>query len=353
MSDENDVSASGGDRTATEVRRAVRGVLPDAELREASAVERGKNAVYDVTLRDGRKLVLKVGDHHSAVGCRAEPVVLERVAARTEIPVPTVVGTGELDGSPYFLAERVAGESDGPEARRPPPVTLERVCFEAGRNLGELHAAFPADDWGLLGVREGGDDLEFVREFPDWPTYYEAWVTHNAERLDGTRFAGLIPEVKAAAAEASDELREYGPFDPVVVHNDYRLENLVLSPDWTPDEAVTSARSAVTNAVLDWAVPTAATAEYELATTEAILADRLASDEGPTRRLRERLYEGYERANDLERGEAFDARRRLYRLGTRLRLMVHLREEAAGRPDVTVDARAREHRTALEAYGID
>jgi hypothetical protein len=53
----------------------------------------------------------------------------------------------------------------GPE--RLDPETFERVCVEADRNLGELHDAFPADGWGMLGVERGGDDLEFVREFPD------------------------------------------------------------------------------------------------------------------------------------------------------------------------------------------
>lgn len=352
MSGGSDCPATGGNHTATELRRAVCDAHPDAELRDATAVERGRNSVYAVALRDGRELVLKVGDHHFADGCRAEPHVLERVAERTAVPVPTVVGTGELGDRPYFLAERAPGETVESEPERLAPATAERVCFEAGRNLGDIHAAFPADGWGLLGVERGGDGLGFAREFPDWPAYYEAWLTHNAERFEDARFADLVPDVKAVATEAADDLREHGPFDPVLVHNDYRLGNLLVSPDATPPEDSADASDAVTNAVLDWAPPTAATAEYDLATTEALLVDRPGFGEGRTERLRERLYEGYRRTNDLERDEAFESRRRLYRLGTRLRLMVNLREETAGRADDAVDARAREHRSALERYGV-
>lgn len=345
MSEENGFSIPGGNHTPAELRDAVGAVLPDSELRNTSAVEQGKNAVYLVTLRDGgerRELVLKVGDHHFAEGCRAETYMLERVAERTDVPVPAVVGNGELGTDPYFLAERVPGENVEADPEALAPETFERVCVEAGRNLGELHAAFPADGWGMLGVADGDTDLEFVREFDDWPSYFEAWVTQNVERLEDARFSDLCPALANAATDAAAELREHGPFDPVLIHNDYRLGNLLLDP-----EAPT-----VTNAVLDWATPVAATAEYELAVTDALLVDWPEFGENQKRHLRERLYEGYGETNDIERDEGFEARRRCYALGTRLRLMVNLREEVGDRPESAVDARARKHRNALTAYGV-
>lgn len=363
MSGESDVSVSGGNHTAAELREAVGAVLPDADLRDASAVERGKNAVYFVTLADGgerRELVLKVGDHHFAAGCRAEPCMLERVARRTDVPVPGVVGTGELGDDPYFLAERVPGESVEADPEALAPETFERVCVEAGRNLGELHAAFPANGWGTLGVDLGDAEVEFVREFDDWPSYFEAWATHNVERLEGTRFSDRRPALSTAAADAAAELRELGPFDPVLIHNDYRLGNLLLNLD--ADSAATAPTGstpigtegpAVTNAVLDWATPVAATAEYELAVTDALLVDWPAFGKDRKRHLRERLYEGYRETNDLERDESFEARRRCYALATRLRLMVNLREEMVGRSESAVEARAREHRSALGRLGVD
>lgn len=338
----SDDPLSDAPHSADEVREAVTAVSPDAEVCAASPVERGKNTVYDVTVESGgerRELVLKVGDHHFAAGCRAEPLLLEAVAERTDVPVPEVVGAGHLDGDPYFVAERAPGANPACAPERLPPAAFERVCLDAGRHLGDLHAAFPADGWGTLGVERGADDLEFVREFDDWPSYFEAWLDHNVERLEDTRFADLAPELASRTAELADELATHGPFDPVITHGDYRLGNLLVDPE-----------TGETNAVIDWAAPVAATAEYDLAVTEAVLVDWPAFDAERRRRLRERLYEGYRRTNDLERGEAFEARRRLHSLGTRLRLAVNLREEMAGRPESELEARASEHRAALREF---
>lgn len=350
---ESEFSLSGWPHSADEVREAVTAVLPGGIVSDATGVEDGKNAVYLVSTDDSGggdspdqpNLVLKVGTHHFAEGFRAEPHVLDRVAERTGIPVPEVHGTGHLRGDPYFVAGYVPGMNPAFDPARLGPETFEQVCVEAGRNLGTLHDAFPADGWGMLGVERGGDDLEFVRAFPDWPTYFEAWLAHNVERLPetATRFADLVPALEDRVGSLTDELRECGPFDPVVGHGDYRLGNLILDPDAAP----------VTAAVIDWATPTAAPAVHDLAVTEAILLDRPGLDADRQRVLRERFYSGYRATNaGVLDGDDFEAHRRLCRFGARLRLMVNLREEMAGRSDAAVDARAQEHREALAEYGV-
>lgn len=388
MSGNDALSLDGSPHSAEALREAVTAALPEAEVRDATEVEAGKNTVYVVTVAEGRlgaidatdgteatgathatdateeanatdegdenrELVLKVGDHHFAAGCRAEPSLLELVADRTEIPVPAVVGRGTLDGDPYFLAERVSGLNPACDPERLDPETFEQVCVEAGHNLGALHDAFPADGWGLLGVEPGADELHFEREFDDWPTYFETWLTHNVERLEDTRFADLVPALEARAGELADELRDLGPFDPVITHGDYRLGNLLVEPENASVTDDSMVDAPVTNAVLDWATPVAATPEYELAVTEAILLDWPAFDDDRQCRLRQLFYEGYRRTNDLQRDDGFEARRRLYGFGARLRLMVNLREEMAGRPEAAVDARAREHRSVLREYGVE
>lgn len=342
----NDFSLPDCPHSPEEVREAVTGVAPDAAVRDVTPVEEGKNSVYVVTVeddRDRRDLVLKVGDHHFAAGCRAEPHVLDAVAERTEIPVPEVLGTGHFGDDPYFVAERAPGKTLEGEPERLSPDAFEAVCVEAGRNVGKLHAAFPAGACGLLGVERGGNDLEFVREFPDWPTHFEAWLTHNAERLADTRFGDLVPVLKERAATMAGQLRELGPFDAVVTHGDYRLGNLLVDPE-----------TGETRAVIDWATPTAVPAVHELAVTEAILLDWPAFDEARQRRLRERFYDAYRRENPgvLDR-DGFEAHRRICRFGARLRLMINLREEMTSRPESAVDARAREHRDALREYGVE
>lgn len=332
---------------AEKLRTVVADAFPDADLRSAAEVEQGKNTAYFLTVESGeaeRELVCKVGDHHSAAGCRAESFFLERVGERTAIPVPDVLGTGELDSDPYFLAERVSGENYECEPDRLEPESFEQVCVEAGRNLGELHAAFPAEKFGLLGVETGRESIEFVREFPNWPSYFEVWLTHNAARLEATRFADLAPAVEERAESLADEFRDLGPFDPVITHNDYRLGNLLLNPETRTES------ERITNVVLDWATPAAAPVEYELAVTEAILVDWPEFDAERQQTLRELLYEGYRETNDgaLNREtDDFEARRRLYRFGARLRLMVNLEEEMAGRSAEQIEARATEHHEVL------
>ena len=359
MSGNDDVSIPDARHGVDDLRAAVRAALPDAELRDAVPVEAGKNAVYRLVVASGgdrRELVLKVGDHHFAAGCRAEPHLLAAVAERTDVPVPAVVGTGELGENPFFLVERVAGDNlacdpDGLSAE-----AFGRVCVEAGRNLAALHEAFPVrggaspgddpfsvDGWGVMGLDHDADELRFAREFPDWPTYFEAWLDHNVERLADTRFADLRPALSARADAMADDLRDLAPFDPVVTHGDYRLANLLVD-----------AETGETRAVLDWATPTAAPAAWDLAVTEALLVDWPSISERRQERLRERLYDGYRERNPgvLNCG-GFENHRRCCLFGARLRLMVNLREEMAGRPASAVDARAREHRNALRKFGVE
>ena len=346
MSNGSDFPLPDSPHSASDLQAAVADAVPGSTLRDATEFEEGLNTVYLVTVEtDGepRELILKVATHHFDEGCRAEPHVLDAVAERTDISVPEVVGTGHLRDDPYFLAERVDGEAIEADPERLALEAFERVCVEAGRNLGELHGAFPADGWGMLGLERGAEELHFVREFPDWPTYFEAWLTHNAERLEDTRFADLVAALNERATTATDELRELGPFDPVITHGDYRLANLLVDPE-----------TGETNAVIDWAIPTAVPAVHDLAVTEAILLDWPVFDEVRQRHLRERFYDGYREENDavLDR-DGFEAHRRLCWFGARLRLMVNLDEEMVGRSEEVVDARAREHREALRKFGVE
>ena len=357
MSNGRDVSEGESYHSRSQLDEAVATVLPDADTRSVVPAESGKNAVYFVTATtdgDRREMVLKVGTRFGGPAFRAEPYLLEAVADRTAIPVPTVLGTGDdALAEPYFLAERVSGENCECAPERVAPEAFERVCFEAGRNLGELHAAFSADGFGLLGVEAGDDRLSFSRAFDDWPGLFEAWATQNVERLEDTRFADLVPALKARVADFAVDLADLGSYDPAITHGDYRLGNVLLDADALSDGATLSDDANATNAVVDWATPVAAPPEFELAQTEAILVDWPEFDADRQRHLRERLYEGYRRSNSLERGDDFAARRRRYRLAASVRLAVNLDDEMAGRTEEAADARAREHRATFRGYGVE
>ncbi|WP_162224126.1 phosphotransferase family protein [Halorussus salinus] len=349
-----DLSSVAGPLAADRLREEVGAALPDADLREATPIEEGKNDAYLVVVEqegDERELVLKVGDGDFADGYRAEARVLSAVGERTAIPVPEVVGTGAFGDDPSLLAERVPGANPACDPESLAPEAFERVCADAGRNLALLHETFPAGDcdllpddgWGMLALDSGADALHFAREFPDWPTYFEAWLTHNVERLADTRFEDLRPALADRAEEFTDQLRSLGPFESVLTHGDYRLGNLLVDPE-----------TGATRGVVDWATPTAAPPTWELAVTEAILIDWPALGDSRQDELRDRLYEEYrDESPGLLGGEEFETHRLLCRFGARLRLMVNLGEEMAGRSESAVEARAREHREALREFGVE
>ncbi|WP_458185508.1 phosphotransferase family protein [Haladaptatus sp. NG-WS-4] len=343
---------SSAEGTTGEYQRAVRAVtetFPDATVTEVSPFDRGKNEVYSLRIeRDStrREAVLKIGTATDDAAFRVEPDLLRLVARRTSIPVPRVLGSdsGEVLGVPFFIMERVDGVNLELRPDELPPDVLERVCFEAGVHLGELHAAFDFDAFGPV-RRDKSGTVHVASEFDSWPELFETAVKANADQLTETRFSDLVPRLKSLAETASSRLD--GEFDPVLMHHDYRLANLLLDSDAV---AGNWDGGTVTNAVLDWGEPATGHAEYELVQTEAVLTNRPELQESRQKRLRERLYEGYNRTNSLARDGRFSDRRHCYRLSTLVRLMKNF-ETIAEISDADPAVRAEEHRRTLESWG--
>lgn len=320
------------------IRRAAGAVHPDAEPVATDPVDRGKNAVYEVRLEGGplEYAVVKVGTG-SPDRVRAEPAVMERVRDLTDVPVPRVLAVGdEADiGHPYFVMERVPGEVPARDPAEMADLPFERVCREAGQNLGDLHSATTFDGFGVLEPADGG--LAPASAADDWPGLLERVLEAKLSALDGGRFDGHVPALAEHVERVVADLRDGGPFRPVPAHMDYRPGNLGLAPDEDP----------VTTAVIDWGGAAAAPAAYELAHATALLIERPWID--PDRRpvLREALFEEYTASGGD--GRAPDrARRPAYRLDARLRLMKHFQVETSALPEGVAADRAGEHLAALE-----
>lgn len=325
---------------AASVQEAVEAEL-DRSVRSVERIERGKNAVYRVAPEEGGEpdAVVKVGTASSG-RVAVEPAVMDRVRTATDLPVPDVPGRspggdGPLD-HPWFLAEWVPGRTPDLRSKDLQFETLARVCREAGRNLGALHAAFSLDGVGPL--VEDGEDLAPPNPVEKWPTLFERVVRSQLEELSGSRFDDALPAVEEALADAVAAMERAPPPDPVLCHLDYRLGNLVVRSDDRP----------ATAGILDWGGAAAAPPAYELAHTEGILLDWPRFDADRTTMLRNRFYEGYEECGGGRPALGSEDTTRWYRLPARLRLMKHLDQEMAGRPDVAVDRRAHEHVAALE-----
>jgi aminoglycoside phosphotransferase (APT) family kinase protein len=138
--------------------------------------------------------------------------------APTPVPVPPVLGLCEdesVNGAPFYVMEFV----DGPILRSP----ADADAFdEAGRRaigervvdtLVEIHRVDP----DAVGLGELGRKQAYVeRQLKRWHGQWEKSKTRELPLVDGVheRLAASIPEQGPAA----------------IVHGDYRLDNMILSP---------------------------------------------------------------------------------------------------------------------------
>lgn len=319
------------------VRTAINNRLSNASITGIHPIQHGKNEVYRISVRDGPydQLVMKIGTAtpHRVV---KEGSIIKSVATATSLSVPDVIETLSSENpdnpleNPYILMECVPGQTGEPRVSDLPWEIFERVCYEAGRNLGVLHQTFTFHGVGPLQPTEMG--LRAPKPADEWPDMFREVIQSQLSSLENSRFGNLLPDIREYTDQAVTELRNHAPYESVFTHMDYRIENLKLRMDTHP----------VTVGILDWGGAAAAPPVYELAHTEAILLNRpqLTADQKAT--LRSRFYDGYTETGPLSAPPAGTPFRQ-YRLAARLRLMKNIGKEMRGLSKGTFDARAREH----------
>jgi aminoglycoside phosphotransferase (APT) family kinase protein len=152
--------------------------------------------------------------------------------------VPTVLAAAEdehaqalLDG-PFYVMERIVGtivRGRLPDGMTLPPDAARRLCEEAIDRLVELHAV----DVEAAGLTDLGRGPGYVqRQVSGWSTRYRAARTPRAPRFE----------------RVMAWLEDHRPDDVAtcVIHNDFRLDNLVLDPS-DPGRVV---------GILDWEMAT-------------------------------------------------------------------------------------------------
>lgn len=322
------------------IRSMVAAVRPEWTVRVVEPCERGSGVLYFLTVGtdDGiREIVLKYCRFADANGFLTEPRVLSLVAGDTGVPVPRVEAVvDEHDDlpAPYFLMERREG-TPMPETVRDGD-RLVGIARDAGRYLGAVHRLREFDAFGRLGPAEGGDGLAVADPTDAWAEWFHEVAVAPLDRLDDTRFSDLVPELRRRFDAVRDRLRRGDP-TPVLCHGEYRPDNLLVGDD---DR---------TAAVLGWRTALAAPAEYDLARTESHLAGGRTPDDEVRRRLRDALYEGYDRTNRLDRDEGFVARREGYLLAARAEAMRWLPYRLGDADAKRIEAAAADHRAFVEA----
>ena len=169
---------------------------------------------------------------------------LERVYAKAPRPMLYCEDAGII-GAPFYVMERVQGiilRNRLPPVVDVPPGVMRQVCEAAVDTLAELHAL----DYKSAGLADLGRAEGYVaRQVRGWPQRYEHAQTHD---LPGMRAvaswleANMPPERGAA-----------------LIHNDFKLDNLVLNP-----HELTRVK-----AVLDWEMATIGDPLMDLSTTLA------------------------------------------------------------------------------------
>jgi aminoglycoside phosphotransferase (APT) family kinase protein len=137
----------------------------------------------------------------------------------TEVPVPPVVGLCEDDsvnGAPFYVMEFV----EGPILRSRPDAE-ESFSEEERRAIGErvvdTLAAIHAVDPDAIGLGDLGRKQDYAaRQLRRWYGQWEKSKTTELSTIDGVheRLSERIPEQGQAT----------------IVHGDYRLDNMILSP---------------------------------------------------------------------------------------------------------------------------
>lgn len=147
------------------------------------------------------------------------------------IPVPRMLHLcedGDVIGAPFYLMERVAGDShDDPALPGMDPQTRAALIAEMGRVLADLHAV-DVEDAGLSDYGRPGN--YYARQISRWAGQYKATETEPLPDMDA-----LIAALEARLPEDDGQV--------TLVHGDYRLDNLIFD----------GTRCA---AVLDWELST-------------------------------------------------------------------------------------------------
>ncbi|WP_436907845.1 phosphotransferase [Halosimplex marinum] len=285
-----------------DVHRALAAQFERHEIR-AQLHDVPPHAVYEVRV-DGRRAVCKV-----ARGPTAEPAteaaVVDHLARRTDLPVPTVLASGEG----YFVASWLDGLPAADESPDPGEVD-DGYARALGAGLGRLHEAtagtfarpgFPRPAGGTRSEPEGNERGLRVDGRGRWPEVLRAYLDRVADDLADTEWVEPVREVRRLVADRPDLFAGGGA--PVLCHGNFLPAHVGFATDPAGEPADPAGRAAELAAVVDFEHALVAPGEYDYWRTATPVFRR---PDGPPRPTLSAFRAGYESVRPLPDG--FDRR---------------------------------------------
>jgi len=227
------------------------------------------NLTYAVQLGD-RLLVLRRPPFGSKVKSAHDMGREFRVLSKLHAvysPAPHVLlhcADDSVLGAPFYVMEPIRGiilRRDPPPGLAFPPATARAVCESLIDNLARLHRL----DYAAIGLADFGKPLGYLeRQVKGWIERYHGSKTHD------------FPEVEKLSAWMQQNLPP--SLAATLIHNDYKLDNVVLDPE----------NLSKIIGVLDWEMSTVGDPLSDLGTTLAYWVDAADPDDlqqlrwGPT-----------------------------------------------------------------------
>ncbi|HMA86601.1 MAG TPA: phosphotransferase family protein [Desulfosalsimonadaceae bacterium] len=185
-------------------------------------------------------------------------------------PKPLVYTEDEsIMGCPFYVMERLQGiilRKDLPEDLSLSPADARKLC----ENMVDLHVRLHSLDYEAIGLADFGKPQGYVRrQVEGWSRRYR-----DARTPDVPDFEPVMDWLAANQPKDFDQ--------PAIIHNDYKFDNLVLTPD-NPLEII---------GILDWEMATLGDPLMDLGASLAYWINRDDPEEMQLMRMLPTTYEG-------------------------------------------------------------
>ncbi len=269
----------------------------EIDYTELESLDGGSDSLFSFKSGD-RSLILKMRgfEYLPDSWFRKEPLFLEKASEEIDMPVPETVDMNLRAETPYFVMERLEGDSLSNIKNDLGEEELLDLCFQAGKTLGELHSSTEYDSYGWMKETDG--DIERTRM--SWQQVFQAMYDDRIEGLEGTEFAEYRKEVKKFVKDRIDSMNPEGP---VLGHDDYRPGNIMV-------------RDSEIVGVIDWARAYATDPLYDMVKAEMNFMNELETivDE-------EEVSKSFRKGYRTSRKPNLDEREEVYRANTVLGMM--------------------------------